>query len=206
MAHERTPLNSKPVSIPASERKVPIPTAPPVFEGTEQAFRSCAGMLARMVRRILRDPAGVEGIVQQAFVNALAHLDSFHSYSAPDTWLIRIAINEALMARRRDRSAKCVPIEASSDGQTRVISPRLIDSLLNLEENFQKKESCALFGDALESLSPGFRAVVVLHYLKGLSCEQTASCLGISLSATKSRLLRARWNDASQKTLNMYKT
>lgn len=206
MAHKRTPLNSKRVSISDSERSMPIRMAPPAFEGTEQAFRSCAGKLARMVRCFLRNPVDVEDIAQQTFVNALAHLDSFRADSAPRTRLTRIAFNEALMARKRDRSAKCVPIEQARDGQMRVILLQLIDSLLNPEENFQERERGALIDDSLGSLSPGFRAVVVLHHLKDLNCEQTAAWPGISLSATKSRLLRARWNEASQKALNMYET
>ncbi|TAM78954.1 MAG: hypothetical protein EPN47_19785 [Acidobacteria bacterium] len=103
---------------------MPILIAPPVFSSTEQVFHSRAGLLARMVRRVLRHPADTEDIVRQSFVNALAHLNLFRADSALNTWFARIVINNEEVRyvhlnnpdRGRCRFSNCHECRACFDG------------------------------------------------------------------------------------------
>lgn len=189
---ERMPLSNTSVSTQTSKREPHFAVRAATLGATEPAFRGRVHKITRTVRRILSDPADVEDIVQQTFVNALVHINSFRAEAALDTWLTRIAINEALMRWRKRRSAKHVSIEQPSDGNARATLPELADPRPNPEENFRQKEVSTLINDSLESLSSDYRAVLVMHYFNDLSYEQIASCLGLTVSATKSRLLRAR--------------
>lgn len=160
---------------------------------SKPAFQRRVNKITRAVRRILNNPADVEDIVQQTFLKALAHINAFRGEASPDTWLTRIAINEALMQLRRSRSTKFVPLEQpSSAGGDRTIELQLADSRPGPEENLSQKEVRVLVSDALKSLSPGNRAVLTMHYADGLSCCETASRLGLTVGATKSPLLRPR--------------
>lgn len=159
---------------------------------SEPAFQGRVDKIARAVRRILNNPADVEDVVQQTFLKALAHINAFRGEANPDTWLTRIAINEALMQLRRSRSTKFVPLEQPSAESARAVALQLVDSKPGPEENVSQKEVRVLVSDAPKSLSPGSRAVLTMHYANGLSCCETASRLGLTVGATKSRLLRAR--------------
>jgi RNA polymerase sigma-70 factor (ECF subfamily) len=140
----------------------------------------------RAARAIVRDDLEAEDVMQQAYVNAYAHLRQFDRRAAFATWLTRIAVNEALArARRRGRY---VPIgddnfEYAEFGMQASENP---------EKQAYTGELRQLLEAAVDLLPNGAREVFVLRQVQGLSTSETADVLGVSEDVVKTRLSRAR--------------
>ena len=141
----------------------------------------------RAARAIVRDEAEAEDVMQQAYVNAYAHLRQFDGRAAFSTWLTRIAVNEALTrARTRGRYQS---FDAGDDGMENIVPLR---SHEDPERQTSNGELRTLLESAIDALPDGHREVFVLRQVEGLSTEEAADCLAISEDAVKTRLTRAR--------------
>jgi RNA polymerase sigma-70 factor, ECF subfamily len=139
----------------------------------------------RAARAILRDDAEAEDVMQEAYVNAYAHLRQFDGRAKFSTWLTRIAVHEALgRLRRRGRFE---PMERESL-ETLVPTTAPPDP----ERLAFGRELGALIESAVDGLRPGYREVFMLRQVEGLSTAETADVLGISEDLVKTRLSRAR--------------
>jgi RNA polymerase sigma factor (sigma-70 family) len=143
----------------------------------------------RMVLRITRNIADAEDTLQEALLKAYTHIGEFDGRSAFSSWLTRIAINAALMLLRKRRSQPVYGFEVDPEADDfRLPEPA---------ETYNPEESCiqnALENElakAIRYLSPGLRVVIELR-CQDASMAQIAKTLGISESAVKSRLARAR--------------
>jgi RNA polymerase sigma-70 factor (ECF subfamily) len=141
----------------------------------------------RTARAILHDDGEVEDVMQQAYVNAYAHLRQFDGRAAFATWLTRIVVHESLArARRRGRFQ-------SIDGEERAMENVVpLQSRQNPERQAFDREVRVLLEAAVDTLPDGLREVFVLRLVEGLSTAETAACLGINEDAVKTRLARAR--------------
>lgn len=149
--------------------------------------------LYRVTRAILRDEAEAEDVMQQAYLNAYAHLDQFAERARFATWLTKIAVYEA-MARARRRAgtvAAVVPLDTGSE--------RPEDTMLAVPAADPSPEHLAFAGElrtlleaAIDALPGGYRAVFILREVEGLSTAETAECLGLSEEVVKTRLHRAK--------------
>ena len=141
----------------------------------------------RTARAILHDDGEVEDVMQQAYVNAYAHLRQFDGRAAFATWLTRIVVHESLArARRRGRFQ-------SIDGEERTMENVVpLQSRQNPERQAFDREVRVLLEAAVDTLPDGLREVFVLRLVEGLSTAETAACLGINEDAVKTRLARAR--------------
>ena len=148
--------------------------------------------LFSIVQGILDNPADSEEVLQESFLKALQHLSDFRGEAQFRTWLIQIAINEARMRRRKYRPSLHDSIdEAPDDSET--FRPRpLRDWDPNPEERLARDQLAQLIEGAIRALPRNYREVFVLRDVEHLSGEETARALEISLSAAKTRLLRAR--------------
>jgi RNA polymerase sigma-70 factor (ECF subfamily) len=144
--------------------------------------------LFRATRSILRDDAEAEDAVQQAWVNAYAHLAQFEERAKFSTWLTRIAIHEAL-ARRRRRS-RLLEVETMTDAEDGAEAAR------GREPDPERQALAAELRRALEAsldnLPAIYRSTFVLRDVEGLSTAEAAECLGVSEDVVKTRLSRAR--------------
>lgn len=138
----------------------------------------------RAVRAVLRADDDVEDVMQQAYLNAYAHLRQFAGEARFSTWLTRIAVNEALARRRRgatfvqeDEEAAMQLIESSAP------DPEQQASASELREVMERE---------VAALPDAFRAVILLRDVEGLSTAETADILGVSGEVVKTRLHRAR--------------
>jgi RNA polymerase sigma-70 factor (ECF subfamily) len=141
----------------------------------------------RAVRSILRNEQEAEDVMQQAYVNAFAHLRQFNGAARFSTWLTRIAVNESLLrVRRRGR------YEAFDDDRlheeplishTRAYSP---------EQQAFTGELRGLLEWAIDTLPDGMREVFVLREVEGLSTSDVAGSLDVSEDVVKTRLSRGR--------------
>jgi RNA polymerase sigma-70 factor, ECF subfamily len=143
--------------------------------------------LYRAARAITRDDREAEDVIQQAYVNAFSHLRQFKCQAQFATWLMRIAINEALArVRRRGR------YEPFDDEVSNAEAFTPINAAPDPERQAFAGELRELLEWAIDTLPGGAREVFVLRDVEGLSTADTAEALGVSEDAVKTRLSRAR--------------
>ncbi len=145
----------------------------------------------RLAMNITQNREDAEDVMQEAFLKSFEHLGEFQGDSRFYTWLVRIAVNEALMKLRKRRSNQVSldePIESEDD-----LMPREIEDWgPSPEQRYAQSELNGILSGVITELGPGFRVVFVLRDIEELSTEETAELLGLSVPAVKSRLLRAR--------------
>jgi len=141
---------------------------------------------------ILRNEAEAEDAAQEAVLKALTHVQQFRADARFSTWLTQIAVNEALMKRRKAHAEIMEPIgEREEDDGT--YTPRDFADWREIpSEVLERKEIRQKLADALSALAEKYRRVFVLRDIQHLSIEETAEALGISRASVKTRLLRAR--------------
>jgi len=139
----------------------------------------------RAARAILRDDREAEDVMQEAYVNAYAHLAQFDGRAKFATWLTKIAVYEALLrAKRRGRYA---PLDDRAED---TLMPRTASP--DPEHLAFGGELRALIEAAIDALGDGYREVFMLRQVQGLSTAETADVLGVSEDVVKTRLMRAR--------------
>ena len=136
--------------------------------------------------RLLDDPRDVEEALQDCFVQAWRNLDQFRAEATVFTWLYRIAVNEAL-ARLRRKRLPLVELE-EMDRHGAVAG----DPAAEPQEAAATRELHTFLAGRIRRLSPEYRAALVLRDLLGLSNQEVADVLEISVPAAKSRIHRAR--------------
>jgi RNA polymerase sigma-70 factor (ECF subfamily) len=146
----------------------------------------------RMAKQITQNDEDAEDVLQETFLKAYSHLDDFQGNSKFYTWLVRIAVNEALMKLRKRRSDKTVPLDEPIDTGEDVVAREVAVWADNPEQRYSREEMADILEEAVQSLKPAYRTVFVLRDIEEMSIEETAEALGLSISAVKSRLLRAR--------------
>jgi len=165
-------------------------------KGDEVAFRELVENYKRRIHlhafRIMGNSEDAEDVSQLAFLKAFLHLPEFKGQSSFSTWITRIAINEALMMRRRDRRRLEVPIDDASPADDAPVVPEIADTRPNPEHSYVQLEWGNILNSALGALRPAMRLALVTHGLDELSIRQTAEMLGITVTTAKSRINRGR--------------
>jgi len=146
----------------------------------------------RIAQHITHNEEDAQDVVQDAFLKAYQNLEQFQGNSKFYTWLVRIAVNEALMKLRRRRSDKTVSIDEDVETEDGSMPREVADWSPNPEQLYGQSELSDILKKTIQGLPPGFRTVFVLRDVEGLSTEETAEMLSLSIPAVKSRLLRAR--------------
>jgi len=146
----------------------------------------------RLAKNITRNDEDAEDVLQDAFLKAYTHLDNFKGDSKFYTWIVRIAVNEALMRLRKRKTDRNVPLDEPVELGEETVAREIAVWEDNPEQRYSKEEWRAILDSAVDDLKPDFRTVFVLRDIEELSTEETAETLGISVPAVKSRLLRAR--------------
>ena len=136
--------------------------------------------------RVLGSADDAADIVQDAFVQAYAKLDSFRGGSAFYTWLYRIAFSLAMSHRRRGRK------QASLDEMKALVGAEPIDGQPNVESSLIGQERADLVHAALAELSLEHRQIIVLREMDGCSYDEIAEILELPVGTVRSRLFRAR--------------
>lgn len=164
--------------------------------GDQQAFGELVHQYERKIYRlamnITRNEEDAEDVLQEAFLKAYAHLDRFKGDSKFYTWIVRIAVNEALMKLRQRKGDRTVPLDEPLDTGEETMAREIAVWGDNPEQQYSKEEIQRILSDAVDTLKPDFRTVFTLRDIEEMSTEETAEILGISIPAVKSRLLRAR--------------
>ena len=165
-------------------------------EGDVHAFetlvRKYDRQIFRIAQHITQNREDAQDVVQDAFLKAYEKLDQFQGNSKFYTWLVRIAVNESLMRLRKRRTGKMVSIDEDVETEEGSVPRDLADWSPNPEQNYTQTELAEILRKTIQGLPLGFRVVFQLRDVEGMSTEETAETLGLSVPAVKSRLLRAR--------------
>jgi len=140
--------------------------------------------------RVTKNRDDAEDAIQEAWMRAYVHLNTFDGRAKFSTWLTRVVINSALMTLRRKRAHPETSMEIT-DGET--WQPReFADQTKNVDELYVRHERTERLRRAICRLQPSLRNVVEIHQSNDRSVKEIAKLAGLSVAATKSRLLRAR--------------
>ncbi len=145
----------------------------------------------RLAQHITQNNEDAEDVSQEAFLKAFEHLGEFQGNSRFYTWLVRIAVNQALMKLRKRRT-KEVSLDDDLETEDNSIPREVEDWGPSPEDRYSQEEMARILSQVIGELDPPFRLVFQLRDIDELSTEETAEALGISVPAVKSRLLRAR--------------
>ena len=167
-----------------------------VQQGDKQAFGLLVSKyqrkLVRLISRLIRDPAEVEDVAQEAFIKAYRALPGFRGESAFYTWLYRIGINAAknYLAARGRRAPTVTEYdseeaEAFDDGE-------LLRDQNTPERILMSKQIGATVNAAMEALPEDLRNAIVLRESDGLSYEEIAQIMDCPIGTVRSRIFRAR--------------
>lgn len=164
--------------------------------GDQEAFARLVeehgGRVYRVALRLMGNEADAEDVLQETFLSAYKSIDRFEERSSLSTWLYRITTNAALMRLRRkepDQVSVDEPLERDDGEQM----PRQFFDFCCLPEEFLlRDEARDEMTRAINDLPPSLRSVFILRDIEGLSTQEVAETLDLSLSAVKSRLMRAR--------------
>lgn len=163
-------------------------------EAFEQLVTSYHGIVYGLALRLLNDSEEARDATQETFLKVFRHLRNFRGESGLKTWIYRIAMNEISNHNRwwRVRQRKnWVPIEGSGDDQP-ALAAILPSHGQNPEQISIAHQQQVAILDAIEKLKMTYRSVVVLRDLEGMSYEDIASTLHLSVGTVKSRLARGR--------------
>ena len=159
-------------------------------DAQERLFKTYTPKLYRTVFALLGNREDAEDAVQESWCKAYANLDSFEGRAAFSTWLTRIAINSALMLRRR----KSIRVEGCLNDVLDNHSEPFFDGTEspNPEEICVASELDALIEDQIRELPPRVQAAFRLRKIEEFSITEAAQALGIRETALKSQVSRAR--------------
>lgn len=146
----------------------------------------------RLGLRMLGNPQDAEDVLQNTFLNALVHISEFEGRSSLQTWLYRIAANEALMLIRKKKPEVSLE-DVEADGNVEDLLPRQFADWSSLpEDELLSDEGRQVLDRTIAELPELFRIVFLLRDVEGLSIKETADTLNLTETNVKTRLLRAR--------------
>jgi RNA polymerase sigma-70 factor (ECF subfamily) len=157
-----------------------------------ELVRRYEGKIFRLAQHVTQNREDAEDVLQETFMKAYEHLDQFQGNSKFYTWIVRIAVNQALMKLRRRKTDKSVSLDEQIDTGEDTMVREIAAWDEDPEQRFSRDELGGILDTAVQSLEPPYRSVFVLRDIDELSTEETAEALGLSIPAVKSRLLRAR--------------
>lgn len=156
------------------------------LEAFAEIVRRHERRLRLVLLRVLDDGRDAEEAIQDTFVQAWRHLDRYRGDAALFTWLYRIGVNEAL-GRRRKKRIPTIDLDTFGADQ-----PHDVRRDTQPEASAERADIRSRVRAALKKLPLDHREAVVLRDLAGLSNDEVAAALGLSVAAAKSRIHRGR--------------
>lgn len=167
----------EPEGSPTVSEATPVPSF-----GVRSLFERFADGVYTLAYRLLRDLHAAEDVVQETFLTAVRRLDTYRGEGSIGGWLYRIAYHHTIAALRGRRDLPTDPSDL----------PDTPDADASVEQRVLMGELAVQLDRAIARLEPCLRAAFVLRDVEELSTRDTAHALGISESAVKMRLMRAR--------------
>ena len=164
--------------------------------GDTESFSALVKQYERQIYRlsyaVTKNPEDAEDVLQETFLRAYANIGRFREESRFYTWLVRIAMNESITKLRRRHAPTWVSLDQPTPEGSIPAFRDVADWREHPERSYTEAETRAILSKALLDLETQLRIVVVLRDIEGLSTEDTARVLRLSIAAVKSRLNRGR--------------
>ena len=153
--------------------------------------------LYRLAMRFVRNENDAQEILQEVFLSAWRNLPGFEGRAQFGSWMYRVTVNAALMFLRARNRHPEVMLDDIEPGTLHKVAEQSLhgsseDWSQRPDEQFQSEELRRHIQTAVDALPDGLRTVFLVRDVEGLSTEETAELLGLSLPAVKTRLHRAR--------------
>lgn len=166
------------------------------YDAFEQIVRRHHDRVYRLAFGMMKNQSEAEEVVQETFLNAWKSIDSFRADSTPATWIYRIAANAALTRLRSKRRNPTlafdeVPNGASLSGEVELLGTPTAWSR-QPDEKLLTSELGGIIDAAVDLLPEKYRLVLLLRDVEGLSNEEVAHTMGLTIPTVKSRLHRSR--------------
>ena len=160
----------------------------------EALMRRYNGRLFRAARAILKNDAEAEDAVQDAYLDAYRHMQDFRGDSQVGTWLVRIAVNHALMRlRKQKRDSVVVSFDQREPGDSGKIVDQLADDRNEAPtDTMLRGEIRQILERRIDELPMSYRTVFILREVEEMSVEETSAALGIPSATVRTRFFRAR--------------
>ena len=149
----------------------------------------------RLISRLVRDPAEVEDIAQEAFIKAYRSMSQFRGDSAFYTWLYRIAVNtakNALVASNRRPVPLSDLTRSEDDSDAEPWIPEAGIDSQTPEAMLSSRQVAQTVDKAMQALAPDLRTAIMLREIEGLSYEEIAEAMNCPIGTVRSRIFRAR--------------
>ncbi len=150
--------------------------------GDAQAFTELVNhyerKIYRLAKHITQNDEDAEDVLQEAFLKAYEHLDGFKGDSKFYTWIVRIAVNEALMKLRKRKGDRTVSLDEPVETGEETVQREIAVWEDNPEQRYSREEMQGILDEAVQTLKPDFRTVFMLRDIEELSTEETADTLG----------------------------
>lgn len=167
-----------------------------VQRGHREAFRHimqrCNQRLFRVARAVLNDDDEAEDALQESYINAYRHMDTFRGDAELTTWLTRIVLNECYRRLRKRRPTVGLDQVDIAQAASRVVDFPTRFGMDDPARNVTRMQMRELIEQAVTHLPEKFRMVFMLRDIEGCSTEETANILDIRAETVKTRLFRAR--------------
>ncbi|MDR3410609.1 MAG: RNA polymerase sigma factor RpoE [Formivibrio sp.] len=148
--------------------------------------------IARLLSRLIRDPAEIEDVTQEAFIKAYRALPAFRGESAFYTWLYRIAINTAKnYLAANGRRPQISTGYSDEDGESLDVAEQIPD-YRTPESELSNQQIVSTVNAVVDSLPDELRTAITLREMDGLSYEDIASMMNCPIGTVRSRIFRAR--------------
>lgn len=151
-----------------------------------------ADKLYNLILKLLGDPRDAEDVLQETFISVYQNIGGFEGRSKLGTWLYRIAYNTAMMRLRKKRPETVSIDEPLLLDDGKEVPRQLHDWSALPEQELLTEEGLHHMEEAIRALPESLRSVFVLRDIEGLSTAETGEALGLTETAVKSRLHRAR--------------
>jgi RNA polymerase sigma-70 factor (ECF subfamily) len=149
----------------------------------------CLQALRAKIRFIVRDPVASEDVLQETLTKVLQHAEQCHVGQSFRSWLFQIATNEAFKYLRKRRKYRETDFSGLEYGNGH--TPQLLDPNLSPEDILARKEFREALAHAASALEQIYLRAFLLRDIEELEIAEVAALLGISVSATHTRLHRA---------------
>jgi len=197
-------LTKPPIKMPADE-DAPLVVASRAGDATafEQLVSRYDRKLFRIAYHIVHNADDARDVVQDTFIKVFQNISRFQCQAKFSTWLYRIVVNQSLMEVRTKRG-KPAPVELSLNGDEEEgqLPIDFRDWKPNPEEQYTESELRELLARLLQELRPALRVVFIMHDIEGQPLQEIADALDLTLSAVKTRSLRARLHLREQLTIH----